>query len=78
MAYSPLETTKIQAFDYDGSGNLIYQGQATPGSSKSAAVWKISKLIYNGSNQLIDVLLADGDILENNIWNNRATTQEYS
>lgn len=73
MAYLPAENTKIQTFDYDVNGNLIYQGSAVPGSSKASALWKISKLIYNGNNQLTDIQLADGDILENNIWNDRAS-----
>ena len=72
MAYIPAETKKKNALDYDGSGNLIYQGQAVPGSAKSAAVWKITKFTYSGSN-LTDTEWADGNHYEDNVWNDRAS-----
>lgn len=64
---------KTEAFDYDGSGNLIYFGSAEPGSAKNAAKWKISKLTYDGSNKLLDIQWADGDLEEDNVWNDRAS-----
>jgi hypothetical protein len=37
------------------SNNLIYFGQARPGSSTSDAVWKISYLTYDGSGNLLTI-----------------------
>ena len=72
MAFIPSETKKTQALDYDGSNNLIYQGQAAPGSSKAAAVWKITSFTYSGGN-LTDIQWADGNLNEDNIWNDRVS-----
>jgi len=72
MAYIPPETKKTQALDYDVAGNVVYQGSAIAGSSKGAAVWRITKLIYINGN-LTDVQYADGNINYDNIWDDRAT-----
>jgi hypothetical protein len=61
----------ITTLDYNGSGQIIYQGYATPNSSKDKAVWQIRKLTYNGMN-LTDVQFAQGSKEFNFIWNNRA------
>ena len=61
----------MTALDYDSSGNLIYIGKANMGSAKSDAVWNIRKLVYDASNNLTDMLWANGDGAFNNIWNNR-------
>src|ERR1051326_3242058 len=37
--------------DYTGS-NLIYAGFSRPGTATSAAKWQISKMTYDGSNNL--------------------------
>jgi len=72
MSYTPTKPTDLLlAIDYDGSGNIIYQGKALPGASKASAVWQIKKLVYSGSN-VSDIQWADGDILFDNIWDNRA------
>ena len=73
MAYQPIEQKKIQALDYDGSGNMIYQGTADPGTAKSAAGWRIAKFTYDGSGNLTDIQLADGDLNYDNVWNDRAS-----
>ncbi len=59
------------ALDYEGGDNVIYAGEALPGSSKSAAVWRIKKLTYNGS-KVTDVQWANGANTFANIWDNRA------
>jgi len=74
LSPSAVETiTYTTALDYDVNGNLIYQGQAVPGSAKSAAVWKIKKFTYDGSSNLTDIQFADGNNDFDNIWNNRAS-----
>ena len=67
----------MTALDYDSSGNLIYIGKANMGSAKSDGVWSIRKLVYDASNNLTDMLWANGDGAFNNIWNNR-TAISYS
>jgi hypothetical protein len=58
---------------FDVSGNLIYFGLAVPGSSPASAVWQIRKLDYSGAGNVIDVLFANGSLLFNSVWNDRAT-----
>ncbi len=48
-------TASTMALDYDGSGNLIYEGLAYPGEGKAAAAWQIRKLTYDGASNLTDV-----------------------
>ena len=63
----------MTALDYDSSGNLIYIGKANMNSSKADGVWSIRKLVYDASNNLTDMLWANGDGAFNNIWDNRIT-----
>lgn len=60
------------ALDYDANGNLIYQGNAMPGSSKGSAVWQIKRFTYTSGN-LSDIQYADGNMNFDNIWNDRAS-----
>jgi len=60
------------ALDYDTSDNLIYQGQANPGASKSASVWRIKKFTYSTGN-LTDIQFADGNDRFDNIWDDRVS-----
>jgi len=60
----------ITVLDYDGSGNVIYQGKARPGSLKSQAKWQIKKFTYSGSN-LTDVQFAGGKDAFAYVWNDR-------
>jgi len=73
MAYSPFKDKSIEAIamEYDGSGNLLYLGNAAAGSSKGAASWKIKKFTYSGGS-LTDVQYADGNANYDNIWDDRA------
>ena len=58
--------------DYDGSGNLIYEGWADPGTATSAALWVIKRYVFTGSN-LTSYSFADGNASADNIWDNRAS-----
>lgn len=62
-----------QTLDYDGEGNLIYQGEAEAGSAKSSPVWAIKKFTYDGNGALIDVQWANGSTDKVNIWDDRAS-----
>ena len=51
--------------------NLIYQGEAQPGTLSSAAGWRIKKLII-GNDGDVDTLWAGGTAEYVNVWNDRA------
>lgn len=53
------------------SSTTTYIGRAYTGSSTSEAVWKIQRISSSGTVTTID--LADGNILFDNIWDNRAS-----
>lgn len=63
--------------EYSGT-NLIYKGFARPGAGTSDAVWQISKLAYDGSNNLTSITWPqDANAHASNdyqfVWANRAT-----
>jgi hypothetical protein len=62
-----------QIFDYNIFNNLIYQGEATPGSLTSDPVWSIKKFSYNLLGKITNVQYANGDINKINIWDDRAS-----
>lgn len=67
------QAARTVALDYDVSNNPIYVGYAVHGSAKSAAVWQIRKLTFDGSNNVTDMQFANGAQAFNAIWNNRAS-----
>uniref|UniRef100_A0A7C3WXX6 Uncharacterized protein n=1 Tax=Dictyoglomus turgidum TaxID=513050 RepID=A0A7C3WXX6_9BACT len=58
--------------EYDSASNLIYYGEAEPGSLESEAKWRIKKITWSGS-LLVDIKWANGDALFTKVWNDRAT-----
>jgi hypothetical protein len=61
-----------QAFEYDASGNVIYQGWAVPTlANKANAVWRICKFTYDASGNVTDIQWANGNDLFNKVWNDR-------
>ena len=62
----------VQRYDYDGSGKVIYTGNAPPGSATSAAKWSIKRFTYSGTNLTV-AEWAGGNNLCVNIWDNRAS-----
>ena len=54
--------------DYTGT-NLIYKGYARPGSAEGSLVWQISKLAYDGSNNVLSIEWPQGA--------NSAATSEF-
>lgn len=57
-------------YEYSGA-NPIYIGRAVPGTLKSAPSWQIQLLTWSGAN-VIDIQFANGSLLFNQIWDNRA------
>ena len=47
-----------------------YIGKAAPGSAEGSAVWRIMRLTTTGDD--LATQFADGDLLFNNVWDNRA------
>lgn len=63
--------------DYAGGANLIYKAFARPGSIETDPVWQISKLYYDGNNNIIAIkwpALPNGVPSSDSvfIWSNRA------
>ena len=42
--------------DYDGGTNLVYKGYAQPGSAETDPVWQIATLLYDGNNNVTEIL----------------------
>lgn len=64
--------------EYDGNDNLIYKGLAKPGSDQALAVWQISKLTYDGNDNLLKVEWPQNSFgvassTYDFIWDDRAT-----
>lgn len=56
--------------DFVGT-DVIYKGDAVPGSSHSAAVWRIKKLTFVGED--FSERYANGTSLYDKVWSNRAS-----
>lgn len=54
----------------EASATISYVGQAAPGSSAAAAVWRIKRI---DSTSGIIITWADGNDAFDKIWNDRAT-----
>lgn len=52
---------------------VLYLGEAEPGTATSAAKWRIKKFTYDaGTNNVSQIDWADGNDNFDNIWTNRA------
>jgi hypothetical protein len=60
--------TYKKMIDFVGS-DVIYTGQALPGTLTSAASWQIKKTTFTGDD--VSEAFADGDSLFNNVWDDR-------
>jgi len=45
-----IEQPLDEVWEFDTSGRMIYFGEAIPGSSEGATVWRIRKSAYTGNN----------------------------
>jgi hypothetical protein len=70
---APSATPYTRRFDYDGSGNLIYEGwaRAQGNPASSSPVWAIKKYTYTSGNITL-AQWASGNSAEKQIWDNRA------
>jgi hypothetical protein len=59
----------IVLVDKTSIANIIYVGEAAPGSSAASAVWKITRINKTGATTTI--LFADGNTNKDNVWNDR-------
>jgi len=58
--------------DFNAAGNVVYKGEATPGTATSAALWRISKTTVNAEGDSVK-LWAGGAADFNQVWDNRLT-----
>jgi hypothetical protein len=65
-------TDYTQQFEYDGSGNLLYHGRATPGTPTSEPFWQIRQYTYVGTN-LTAIQYAGGTADFISAWDARAS-----
>ena len=62
---------KTLRLEYDENGNVLYKGEADPGSSTSDSVWRIEKYEYDANGNLVAVLFAEGTADFDKVWDNR-------
>lgn len=64
---------RILRLDYVGGTYPIYLGRAEAGSATSDNVWQIRKLVYDGNNNVVSMLLAGGTRNYKSVWDDRAS-----
>ena len=75
--HTVLERQYTQTFTKLSGGQQVeFQGWANPGSSKDDAVWRIRRLLYDGTFPT-DIVWANGNQNFDNIWNDRESL-DYS
>jgi len=57
--------------DFVEDEDLLYRGEAIPGSVDSASVWRIRKITVSAVDSDVNETWADGDDNFDNIWNDR-------
>lgn len=62
----------ITQISYTAGQDIEYVGYAAPGSVTDEIVWKIIKIIYDGNNNIIQVLFAEGTRKFDKKWDDRA------
>lgn len=74
--------------DYDANNNPIYIGYSKSNKTKEAeikkngssideSIWKISKLLYDGNNNLVSKKFAEGTQNFNKTWSERTSYNYY-
>jgi len=57
---------------YNANQDIEYIGYAAPGSATDECLWKIFSLIYDGNDNIVQVIFAKGTRKFDKIWDNRA------
>lgn len=57
--------------DYDVNGNVIYFGEALAGTPTADATWRIRKMTYSVTGNLLSSLWAGGSNTFQNSWDGR-------
>jgi len=73
---APTANPYTKLMDYDGNGNLLYEGWARAGSMTSQPVWAIKRHQFKGFGGNLREWRADwanGASSQTNVWDNRAT-----
>jgi len=67
-------TEYIKEVDSISSSDLMYIGEATPGTATSSASWRIKRIDLNaGTDSDISIRYAEGTSNFDNIWDNHLT-----
>lgn len=65
-------TSRVDQVDPDATPEIIYRGNALPGTAESAASWRIERITIQADGD-VETLFADGNDSFDNIWTNRAS-----
>lgn len=57
---------------YGGNGEVEYVGIAPAGADAADGCWLIRKMVYDGSNRIIETRHAGGTDTFDKVWNDRA------
>jgi len=63
----------IRVLPDSSNPNLVYVGEAYPGSSETSPVWRIRRVDNTGGSDHSIVLYADGNTYFDNVWSSRET-----
>lgn len=58
---------------FDGSGNVIYRGQAAPDATEDQPAWRIMKISYDGSGNPVSGSFAQGNATFTKVWAQRSS-----
>jgi hypothetical protein len=67
-------TLAVQLDDTGGTPNVLYKGEALPGSSAASALWRIQRITITtdgGGNDDVAIAWADGNADFDNVWDDR-------
>jgi hypothetical protein len=67
---SPVVSRRIA---YHASGQPEYIGEAIAGGTTASSIWRIKKMIFDGSDRVTAVQWADGNAEFDNEWDNYAS-----
>ena len=72
MSYTLINNEWTTKMEYSGT-NVVYIGEAQPGTSTSSPNWRIKKLTYDSNNMVTDIKWAGGTNAFDKTWDDRAS-----